>query len=249
MSTRPLSRSLALASLVLVSATAGCMAGAGGSASASATVSVKTGHFFGHDLRRAPSVVYVLDLSGSMSESSGTIVEQVGTDAAASAAGGLAGGLLGRGTGRAVEHKVKSLKKKIEKVKLHLMASLQGLPEGATFNLILFADGVQQLAPGMIVANGFSTTAVTAFVSRLEEGGSTNMYAAIEAALYTPAAHIIVLTDGLPTSSSPDDVLDLIARHNDGRRVVSTVGVGGDQAREFLATMAAENNGTYQMYY
>jgi len=212
-------------------------------------VSIKPGYFFGHDLRRTKSVVYVLDLSGSMSGSSGSIGERVGTDVAAKAAGGLTSGFLGRGAGRKVEKRVKSLKKKIEKVKLHLIASLNGLPDGAQFNLIMFSNGVRTLAPGMIKANGATKIAVSAFVDRLEEGGSTNMYAAVEAALHTPTTQIVLLTDGMPTSSTPEAILDLVSRHNGAGEVkVSTVGVGGDQAREFLATLAAENGGSYTMY-
>ncbi|RMH41594.1 MAG: VWA domain-containing protein [Deltaproteobacteria bacterium] len=224
--------------VVALAAALGC------TASASATVSVKTGFFFGHDLRQAQSVVYVLDLSGSMSEASGSVVEQAGTTVAAKAVGGLIGGSVGR----AAESRIEKMKKKIEKVKLHLIASLQGLPPGSTFNIIMFSDGVQKLAPGMIQANAATKTLVSAFVDRLEEGGSTNMYKALEAAVYMPTKEIILLTDGEPTSSTPEEILDLLRRKNQGRFIVSTVGVGNDHAREFLEQIAAENGGTYTAY-
>lgn len=237
-----------LVALTSVFLAAGCAGSLTGSAEASASVSVEAGYFFGHDLRSEQSVVYVLDLSGSMSANSGSVAEQAGTDLAGEAAGGVTGRFLGKGAGNAVEDRVKRLKKKIEKVKLHLIASLQGLPQGSQFNVILFSDGVQTLSPGMILTSGASKAAVGVFVDQLEEGGSTNMYAALEAALYTPARHIILLTDGLPTSTSSGAVLDLAARQNDGTRIISTVGVGGGQAREFLATLANENGGNYTMY-
>jgi hypothetical protein len=62
-------------------------------------------------------------------------------------------GFFGRRTGRAVESNIQKLKQKVEKVKVHLIASLNGLPPGSVFNVILFSNGVQKLAPGMIEAN------------------------------------------------------------------------------------------------
>ena len=220
------------------------VAGGGCALSASATLDVKSGYFFGHDLRHAESVVYVLDLSGSMSEASGSIVEQAGTSVAASAVGGL----LGHSLGGAAESPIEKLNKKLEKGKLHLIASLQGRPPGSTFNIVLFSDGVQKLAPGMISANGATKVLVSAFVDRLEEGGGTNMYAALEAAAYMPARQIILLTDGMPTSSTPEQILELLRRQRGRGFAVSTVGVGNDQAREFLEQVAADNGGTYTAY-
>lgn len=218
------------------------------SASGSASATLETGHFFGHDLRRARSVVYVIDLSGSMAEESGSILERKGTELGAAAAGGVVGAYLGSGAGDATRDRIESLQKKVERVKMHLIASLQGLPTGARFNVITFSDGVQRLAPGLVHASPATVGLVSGFVSQLEEGGSTNMYAAMEAALFGGAEHIIVLTDGQPTSTSSEAVLDLVRRFDQGQVRVSTVGVGGDQAREFLATLAAEHRGTYTQY-
>lgn len=247
-----------VATIAAGAVTTGCAGMLGGSsssssgsasASASGSVSLETGFFFGHDLRHEESIVYVLDLSGSMSGESGSVVENAGTDAAGAVAGGLVGGFAGRRAGSTVKRRIKRLKKKIEKVKLHLMASLAGLPDGSEFNVVLFANGVQKLAPGMILANGATKLAVSAFVDRLEEGGGTNMYQAVEASLFSGATHIILLTDGLPTSSTPDEILQLVQRHNGAGEIkVSTVGVGGDQAFEFLNLLAQENNGTFASY-
>lgn len=218
-------------------------------ASGSAKVSVRPGHFFGHDLTQSESVIYVLDLSGSMSSESGNIVGKAGIDLAGTVAGELTGRLLGQSAGGAAQDRIEKLKKKVEKVKLHLNASLAGLPNGSKFNIILFSNEVVQFAPEMITANGASKLLVGVFVDRLEEGGSTNMRAALEAAFNLNASQIILLTDGLPTSSSPEAIIDMARRHNrDGRFSISTVGVGNDQAREFLNRLAMENAGVYTSY-
>ena len=44
----------------------------------SRSLRLENGFFFGHDLRSEDSVAYVLDLSGSMSDRTGTAAEQVG---------------------------------------------------------------------------------------------------------------------------------------------------------------------------
>lgn len=215
---------------------------------AQGSVKVKTGHFFGHDLTQAEKIVYVLDLSGSMNQRSGSVVSQAGNSASSKLGGAVAGGMMGRSTGNSVEKRIADSNKKIEIVKLHMMASLQGLPNGAQFNIVLFSDGVQKLAPGMLVANGATKTVVGAFIDRLKSRGSTNMYAAMEAALNMGAGQIILLTDGLPTSSSPDDILGLARSYNQGQIRVSTVGVGNDQAFTFLRQLAQENGGSFQSY-
>lgn len=214
-----------------------------------ASASMKSGHFFGHDLTQERSVVYVLDLSGSMSGETGNVGEQLGSSAAASATGAITGGLFGSSAGNLAEQNMRRMKKKIEQVKMHLIASLQGLPSQATFNVILFSNGVQHLSPVPLKATGFNTAVVSAFVERLEEGGSTNMYSAMEAALGDEFDHIILLTDGLPTSSTPEEIVALTSTHAAKRTVmVSTVGVGLDQGDAFLETLATRNGGKFTKY-
>jgi Mg-chelatase subunit ChlD len=211
----------------------------------SRSLRLENGYFFGHDLRQEDSVVYVLDLSGSMSGRTGTVVEQAGKEAGGSLIAGVAGGGLG---GEAADS-VLSMDKKVELVKDHLIASLRGLPSGAQFDVILFSNGVQHLAPTMITANTASTTIVSAFVSRLQEGGSTSLMAAIMAGLDSEAKDVLVLTDGLPTDSSPEEILKKVQERNTGKaHRLSTVGVGDDQAKDFLTRLASENGGQYTSY-
>lgn len=226
--------------LALISA-AGCSSQSG--------ATIQPGYFFGHDLRQAKSIVYVLDLSGSMRGGSGSVVENVGTDVAAKAGGNLVGGFFGRRTGRAVEDNIQKLKQKVEKVKVHLIASLNGLPPGSVFNVILFSNGVQKLAPGMIEANPASVGLVSAFVSQLEASGSTSLGSAIAAGLQTGAQQLMVLTDGLPTDTSPQQIMHMVAQANANRAMsIWTVGVGHDQDLTFLRDLALANNGAYVAY-
>ena len=89
---------------------------------------------------------------------------------------------------------------------------------------------VQRLAPGMITANAASTNAVGAFVSRLQEGGSTSLEQAILAGLDSEAHDLLVLTDGLPTDSTPEAIIGKVRERNQSQQHrISTVGVGDDQ--------------------
>lgn len=205
------------------------------------------GYFFGHDVRPFESVVYVLDLSGSMGERTGASAASFGRRYGGGALAALARPLGGAGV--AATDAVLSMDKKVELVKDHLNASLRGLQPGAKFNVVLFSGQVETMSPIMIGANAATTTAVSAFVAKLREGGSTNLKAAIEAGLATDARDIIVLTDGMPTDASPDQILTMVASRNPGRdRRVFTVGVGDDQAEPFLAKLAEDNGGAYLAY-
>ena len=215
----------------------------------SRSLRLENGFFFGHDLRQEDSVVYVLDLSGSMSGRTGSVAEQVGKDAAAEAGGSLLTGITGNGLANDAAGSVLSMDKKVELVKDHLIASLRGLPNGAQFNVILFSNDVQRLAPGMITANAASTNAVGAFVSRLREGGATSLERAVLAGLDSGAHDLLVLTDGLPTDATPESILSKVqARNESQKRRISTVGVGDDQAKDFLTRLATENGGKYTSY-
>jgi Mg-chelatase subunit ChlD len=214
----------------------------------SRSLRLENGFFFGHDLRQEDSVVYVLDLSGSMSGRTGSVAEQLGKDTAAQAGGSLISGITG-GVGSEAADSVLSMDKKVELVKDHLIASLRGLPAGAQFNIILFSDEVRRLAPTLVTANAASTNIVGAFVSRLKEGGSTSLKGAIMAGLDSEAKDLLVLTDGLPTDSTPEEILSSVKQRNEGQgHRVSTVGVGDDQAKDFLTQLATQNGGKYTAY-
>ncbi|MET0342989.1 MAG: VWA domain-containing protein [Polyangiales bacterium] len=205
------------------------------------------GYFFGHDVRPLESVVYVLDLSGSMSGRSGSALARFSSGQAASALSTF-GRPLGR-AGKAAGGAVLSMDKKVELVKDHLNASLRGLRAGAKFNVVLFSDKVETLSPSMIGANAATTAAVGAFVAKLGEGGGTSLQAAIDAALATDAHDIIVLTDGLPTDANPEQILSMVASRNPNHaRRIYTVGVGDDQAAKFLTRLAEDNGGAYLAY-
>jgi uncharacterized protein YegL len=90
---------------------------------------------------------------------------------------------------------------------------------------------------------------VSAFVSQLEASGSTSLGSAIAAGLQSGAQQLMVLTDGLPTDSSPQQIMHMVAQVNSNRAMsIWTVGVGHDQDLTFLRDLALANNGSYVAY-
>jgi uncharacterized membrane protein len=85
-------------------------------------------------------------------------------------------------------------------------------------------------------------------ISRIEAGGGTTMYPALEQAhevlLATPAKlkHVIALTDGI---SEAADFAGLAATMNSARITVSTVAVGSDSDTGLLEEIAKTGNGRY----
>ncbi len=87
-------------------------------------------------------------------------------------------------------------------------------------------------------------------ISRIEAGGGTTMYPAMERAyemlVATPARlkHVIILTDGI---SSPGDFQGLAATMQSARITVSTVAVGSDSDTSLLEEIAQIGQGRYYL--
>jgi len=87
-------------------------------------------------------------------------------------------------------------------------------------------------------------------ISRIEDGGGTTMYPAMEQAndilLSTPAKlkHVIILTDGV---SSPGDFEGITQQMQSNKITVSTVACGTDCDNELLETIARVGNGRFYL--
>lgn len=87
-------------------------------------------------------------------------------------------------------------------------------------------------------------------IARIEDGGGTVMYPAMEQAndilMVTPAKlkHVIILTDGV---SSPGDFEGLAQQMASNKITVSTVAVGSDSDTELLENIARIGNGRYYL--
>src|SRR5690606_32511332 len=114
-------------------------------------------------------------------------------------------------------------------------------------NVIAFDDDVDPLWARPRRADAAARAEATAFVSRLRDGGGTDLAFALRRAL--EAQHddpgrprvVIFLTDG---QSAPEPVLELATTDRRDVRVF-TVGLGGGVNRALLSRLAADKRGRF----
>jgi Ca-activated chloride channel family protein len=119
---------------------------------------------------------------------------------------------------------------------------LQGLRPGDSFNVLAFADRVQPLAPSPLAATPGNVARGMAFVDALRASGTTEMVAALRAALEPAHADasrlrlVVLVTDGY-IGNEADVLREVATRVGDAR--VYALGVGAAVNR-FLLERASE---------
>jgi len=195
------------------------------------------GYYFGIP-QEGHSIVYVIDVSGSMLES-----VEGGRRRYRRARGGTA--------------------TRMAASKEELRRALASLPDGTLFNIVHYSDVAHLYSKSMVKASPERIEAARRFVSRLQADGATNIYDALERA-FQLAGHgrrdryydarvetVFLLTDGKP--QLPDGTLDDTARIREAVRrwnpldkiVVHTIGIGKGINVPFLQALASENQGRF----
>ncbi len=177
------------------------------------------------------SVVFVLDLSGSMREPA-----RRGTDTT-------------------------TTRTKLEVAVSQLAAALAALPSDARFEVITYADEAQPVFGALELADDRHRNEALAAIRTRQPSQGTNLYGALQAAFAVGAGEgrragragpsvdtIFFLTDGRPTAGrlqAPELILRAVAEWNRGRRVrLHAIGIG-QHDRKFLGELAAQNRGDY----
>lgn len=170
--------------------------------------------------------------------------------------------------------------RRIDVIKTELIKTIRGLEPYVEFNVIAFATDVMPWKKGLVRANPLNKSSAENFVSRLEaiggsskedlaraglvgsanlEGGKTNTYAALMAALgveegketrdyETELDTIFFLSDGRPSHGKfiePEDVLREVRAANELRKVVIHTITLGEFEKDFMERLASENGGTF----
>ncbi len=170
--------------------------------------------------------------------------------------------------------------KRIDVIKTELIKTIRGLEPYVEFNVFAFATDVKPWKKGQVKANPLNKSSAEAWVSRLEaiggaskedlaraglvgsanlEGGKTNTYAALMAALGVEEGKqardyeveldtIFFLSDGRPSHGKyiePDDVLREVRAANELRKVVIHAITLGEFEKDFMERLAAENGGNF----
>jgi Ca-activated chloride channel family protein len=140
--------------------------------------------------------------------------------------------------------------KKIEQAKAALKFVLQNLREGDLFNVIAYDSEVEAFRPELQKFDDPSRKAALGFGAGLYAGGSTNIDAALKAALgqlqdASRPNYVLFLTDGLPTTGVTNEmkIVENARQANKVRARVFTFGVGFDLNARLLERLARDSHG------
>jgi hypothetical protein len=216
------------------------------------------------------TVVFLLDLSGSMQGKQEISVSRQVTGTAQRAGAGISP-QAGRIAANAARRTFGLSVNRLTAAQLSLNSTLNALyvpPRQATpprrrgdrqpppppvastdapayFTLIGFSSGVQPWKAGVHPAS--EAAAAIPWIMSQSANGATAIRGALQAAFSVRGVDAIyLLSDGEPTDASQQQILADVARWNAGRRVrLHTIGVGNEQGEPFLCALAEQNNGLY----
>jgi hypothetical protein len=133
-----------------------------------------------------------------------------------------------------------------------LKKALANLKPEQSFNIVLFAERVNSFSPRPLKANRETVLKAYRYLdSDVDCGGSTNLQGGLRSALAMRPDSLVLLSDGIPTSSEPGALLieTRYLREKMGKEFhLYSVGFylkAGSAEEAFLQKLARQNNGTY----
>lgn len=180
--------------------------------------------FFGIPLADARDVLFVLDVSGSMTEN---------------AVGQLA----------MIAPQQVRVPTKMEVTQAELVDALAKLPDGTRINIFVFSDDIDAYAPSSVVIDEPTRSDLIAFVRDMHANGSTALQPAMRMAFLLNAPRIVLLSDGLGNiGGDRDDIMRDVREAILGGVRIDAIGVGPSQDTKLLTALAAETGGLYQRF-
>lgn len=151
---------------------------------------------------------------------------------------------------------------RMEHSKKELIQALGELPPATRFAIVYFSSGADRWQPKLVEATPDRVKKAQKWVEELGPGGATNIHDAMESAFAlagrgssdkyyeSTVDTIYLLTDGQPTltngKDNPERILQLVRRLNPLKRVtVHTIGLGKGIDDKFLSRLASENHGVF----
>ncbi|NJK91663.1 MAG: VWA domain-containing protein [Blastochloris sp.] len=133
-----------------------------------------------------------------------------------------------------------------------LKQTLATLPEQSLFNVLLFAERVDQLFPQPQPASRANLIRAFRYLDEdINCGGSTDLQQGLRRAMAMKPELLLVLSDGIPTSSSPRSLLSearYLREKNRPSLRLHTIGfflAEHSEEERFLQKLAQDNNGIY----
>lgn len=197
--------------------------------------------FFGIPLADAQDVLFVLDVSGSMTEN---------------ATGQLA--MIAPPPVTAAEPQAQPqpqpqpqvrVPTKLEVAQAELIETLAKLPIGTRINIFIFSNDVDAYAPSSVVIDEATRTDLIAFVRDMQANGSTALQPAMRMAFLLNAPRIVLLSDGLGNiGGDRDDIMRDVREAMLGGVRIDAIGIGPSQDTTLLTSLTAETGGLYQRF-
>jgi hypothetical protein len=137
--------------------------------------------------------------------------------------------------------------RKIDVARAELAEALQRLPAGTRLDVLLFNTSVVAYAPNMIALDDTNRGDAISYVREIDADGATALGAAMRVALVMNPKRVVLLSDGLGNVGDlPEDVLRDAREAIRGGVRIDTIGLGYDQDMLLLGAMARESGGLYQ---
>lgn len=179
--------------------------------------------FYDEDIQvQNDSIIYVIDISGSMSLGGNTFLD-------------LDGNLVASGT-------------RLQRAKVELTRSVNSIPNYFKFNIMAYDCSVRKFSNSSILATQPNKTAANGWISGLSPSGGTGTGAAVSIALADRTNFtIILLSDGSPNCGNTYLAhLNMIRQNNTQRAKINVFGIDtSSYTRIFLVSVATDNNGVY----
>lgn len=144
--------------------------------------------------------------------------------------------------------------RRIEAAKRELTRAIEGLPEHAHFDIVVFNGNVSVWQRQLVAATESAKKTAMHYISVQATHSNTASYDALEAAMEFDTEAIYFLSDGAPYGgkiTAPVDIVAAISAANKTRRIsIYTIGIGagipGGPLDMFLKTLAEQNLGLYR---
>jgi len=137
---------------------------------------------------------------------------------------------------------------RLERAKLELLRTVDGLPLGTDANVVVFGTGAREWRNGLLPLNRKNRRAIKGFLDDIVPEGATDMYDALALALSDPNVEaVFLLSDGSPTGKFQgyQEMLDAVAALNRVRRVrIHCIALGHES--RLLRDLAKQHDGAYE---
>jgi hypothetical protein len=138
--------------------------------------------------------------------------------------------------------------------RIQLQNAYHALNAAESFNIIAYHDAVFAWKSELMPATAANKQDADAWILRLPGGGATDIFGAMQTAFTKAwsgdkAETMYIVTDGLPTAGAvqnPVQILTAVRQWNADKNIMlHTIGIGPQQDKSFLESLAGQNRGRY----